>query len=102
MLEEVPFYRLIEWMAFDKIEPIGGARIDWAAASVAATTINVAAARGGSKRRVRPVDMILEYGEDKVVEVVKEEKPKTPSWQELKFTARMWVADSKAKQKKKR
>lgn len=101
MLREIPWHTLLEWEAFDKVEPIGGVRGDWQAASICSQLTNLAVMQRGGKYRTRPADWLLEYGDEKPRVEVKEEKPAARSWQELKFTAQMWVADSKAKRKKK-
>src|SRR4051812_22546480 len=101
MLGELSWKEFLQWQAFDKIEPIGGARGDWQAAAVCSQLINVAVMQRGGKYRSRPSDWLLEFGDEKPRVEVKEEPKPQRSWQELKFTAQMWVADSKAKRKKK-
>jgi hypothetical protein len=59
----------------------------------------IAAARSGSKTRFRTQDFMMEYGDEKPVAKVEEDKAPKKSWQELKFIAQMWVADSKARRK---
>ncbi len=102
MLKEMSWKDFLEWQAFDKIEPIGGIRGDWQAASICSQLVNVAVMQRGGKFRSRPSDWMMEYGDEKPRVEVKEEKPPQKSWQELKLTARMWVADSKAKAKKRK
>lgn len=102
MLEEMSIGDLLEWRAFDQVEPIGGQRGDWQAAAVCAQIANIAAIQRGGTFRSKPVDWLMEYGDEKPPMKVEEKKPQQKSWQELKFIARMWVADSEAKQKKRR
>ena len=47
-----------EWRAFDRISPIGGRRLDWNAASIAAAIINT----WTTGKRITPQDVILEFG----------------------------------------
>ncbi len=99
MLRELTWDEFLEWQAFDKIEPIGGVRGDWQAASICSTLVNVAAIQRGGKYRSRPVDWLMEYGDEKPPMEVKEDVTPRKTWQELKFIAQMWVADSKAKKR---
>ena len=47
-----------EWMAFDRVEPIGGRRSDYQAAIIASTVANANRHKGGRL----PDDFIPEYG----------------------------------------
>ena len=61
LLEEIDSYELAEWMAFDAIEPIGGARGDIQAAIISATIANGNRARG--TKPIPVADFIPKYGE---------------------------------------
>lgn len=50
---------LTEWMAFDRVEPIGGRRSDYQAAIIASTVANANRHKG---RALKPDDFIPEYG----------------------------------------
>lgn len=100
MLRELPSGEFMEWQAYDKIEPIGGLRGDWHAASICATLMNIACARAGSKTRFKPKDLLLEWREEQpTVEV-----PAAPrqSWQEQKMIAMMFAAASNTPTKRKK
>lgn len=79
--------QFIEWQQFDLIEPIGGQRLDWNAASIASVLVNIAAAKGRSRKRVQPKDMLLVFGQEK-------EAPEVPrqTWQHQKMIGMMMAA----------
>lgn len=105
MLRELTWEQLQEWMAYDRISPIGDRRSDWQAASVCAAVVNSAAARSGSSHRVRVSDMLLEFTDaEKAAPVAA--APQGKSEAEMKFIARMCTslanADEERKNKKRR
>jgi hypothetical protein len=107
MLKELPYTKFLEWQEFDKIEPIGGLRGDWHAASICSMLVNTMAMRAGVKARTSPKDFLLEWKDaSEVKEVVKEKQPQGTPWQTMKMYARMHAAqanaDEKRKQKRKR
>jgi len=91
MLNRIPFWQFLEWMEFDRTNPIGPQRGDWQAAAICAAMMNGFAAQMRSKKRFRVKDFLLEFGDPKQVAQGK----KKQSWQEQKFIARMFVAMSK-------
>ena len=62
MLRRLPFKQLLEWEAFDQLEPIGGRRGDWQAASICSMLANIAIAKGRSRKRFQVKDFLLEFG----------------------------------------
>lgn len=105
MLRELTWEQLQEWMAYDRISPLGDRRGDWQAASVCAAVVNSAAARSGSTHRVRVSDMLLEFTPDEKPSAAPAQQP-GKSESEMKFIARMCAslanADEDRKNKKKR
>jgi len=95
VLEELTFPQFLEWFAYDALEPIGGRRGDWQAASVCSAIANTAAARSGSKKRFLTRDFLLEFGADKPTPA-----PSRQTWQEQKMIAMMFAAASHEKRKK--
>jgi hypothetical protein len=100
MLEEMPFKQLLEWEAFDRLEPVGGLRGDWQTAAMCSTMMNIAAARSGSKKRFRPQDFLLEFSDEKAP--LEEIEPVRQTWQEMKMIGMMMVASSQATDRRKR
>lgn len=99
MLDRMSFDDFLNWRAFDLIEPFGDRRADYHAASVCAAVFNAALMRGGSKKRVRVSDFLLEF-KDAVTKV--EEAGPNAGWQRMKWLAKMHFAASKATDKKPR
>lgn len=97
-------------MAYDAIEPIGGLRGDWQAASICAQVMNAAALIRTGKVRLdfKAKDFLLAFKDS--LEAKKEEQPITkeqpkaevPSWQRMKMIARMHVALSNADEARKK
>lgn len=87
MLRGMSWRQLMEWEAFDEIDPIGGKRGDYHAASVAAVIMNAVAGAVGSRKRVRVEDMLLMFGEGR-----KEIKSERKSWETMKSIGMMWAA----------
>lgn len=97
MLEELPFTQLLEWQAFDSVEPFGDKRGDWQAASICAVIQNIEARRRGASHVFTPAEFLLEFKEKE--SVAKEiEVPAAPvkSWQEMKMIGMMMAAASQA------
>jgi hypothetical protein len=90
MLRKMPMRRLAAWREFDEVDPIGGRRSDWQAASIASATFNAIAMLSGSRHRAKVADFLLTYGEDPK-KVGRSKTPAAP-WQGMKFTAMMQVA----------
>lgn len=91
--------QLAMWKEFDEVDPIGGRRGDWQAASVAASMYNAIALLSGSKHRMKVADMLLIYGSTQQKDGGS--KPTaTPAapWQSMKFTAMMQVALANAEE----
>lgn len=84
-----------DWRRYDEIDPIGGGRSDWQAASVCATVMNAAAVMIGSKQRVKISDFLLDFSGERASERAKD-KPQQPHWKSMKFIAQMMVAASQA------
>ena len=63
MLRETPFWKLLQWRAFDQIEPFGEHRADWHAAQICATLMNIAA----KEMKFRPRDLLIEFKDPEVV-----------------------------------
>lgn len=59
LLGEMDSRELTEWMAFDRVEPIGGRRSDFQAAIIASTVAN---SNRGKGRALKPDDFVPEYG----------------------------------------
>ncbi len=91
----------MQWKAFDDVDPIGGKRGDWNAASVSSILMNIAAGRNGSRKRFKPADMLLEYGLDYKPAKEGEVAPVTgrQTWQEMKMIGMMWAAASNSPKK---
>lgn len=104
MLREMPFPQLVEWMAFDTLEPIGGHRGDWQAASVSATMMNATAMRAGISTRFRPKDFLLEFDKPVKDDVITPapSAPPARTWQEMRHIARMQVAIANADMQKRK
>lgn len=86
----------MEWRAFDLLEPIGGRRDDWHAASICATVMNAMLISRGSRRRVKVQDFLLEF--DRAGSATTTSGKQT--WQQQKMIAQMFVAMSKADQRR--
>jgi hypothetical protein len=86
---------LLEWQAYDRIEPIGAARDDWHAASICATMWNIAAAQAGMKKHFAPKDFLLEFG--KTPEEAAQAAPRQ-SWQQQRLIGMMMAASAKAEE----
>jgi hypothetical protein len=86
MLREIPFKLLLEWEAYDKLEPIGGLRGDWQSAAICRMLMDIAAAKTGSRKRFRTQDFLLEFGEERPVVEVRQ------TWQEQKMIGQMYAA----------
>lgn len=86
------------------MEPIGGLRGDWQAATVCAAVMNAAAMRAGSRRRFRVKDFLLVFKnkETPVPEAGGSDDGERQSWQTMKFYARMYAAAANADQQRKR
>lgn len=97
MLRRMSFTQLLEWMAYDQISPIGSRRGDWQAASICSAIMNAAAAQTGSKHRFSTSDFMLEFGKERA-----KVEPRHQTVEEMKFIARMYVAQSNADEKKKK
>jgi hypothetical protein len=97
-------------MAFDAVEPIGGRRGDWQAAMISSMVMNAAAMMRTGKVRLdfEPKDFLLEFRDadrkkpDAKPEPAKEPQKETPSWQSMKFIARMHVALANADEARKK
>jgi hypothetical protein len=114
MLRDMPWRQFREWMEYDKLEPIGGKRGDWQAASVCAMLLNAAALQRSGKleMRFRPEMFLLEYDARSAPDSnapAASTAPAAPapatkgrgqSWQEQKMIAQMWVALSQAERDK--
>lgn len=101
MLRELTFEQLQEWMAYDKISPVGDRRSDWQAASVCAAVVNSAAARSGSNQRVRVSDMLLEFTDDEKAAPAAPAARPGKSEAEMKFIARMCASMANAEEDRK-
>lgn len=102
MLRRMSWSLFQDWRDFDQVEPIGGVRGDWQAASICATLTTIAAARaGGGGRIFSPEEMLLKF-KAKDVEVVKEPDAPAQSWQEQKMIGMMWAAASNADQRRRK
>jgi hypothetical protein len=86
MLRKLPFKQLLAWEAFDELEPIGGRRGDWQAASICSMLMNLAG------KRARTSDCLLEFGEER--EVPPAPAPQRQTWQEQKMIGMMFAAAS--------
>jgi hypothetical protein len=99
MLDRMSFDDFLNWRAFDLIEPFGDRRADYHAASICAAVFNTALMRGGSRRRVRVSDFLLEF---KDAEAKVDEAAPNAGWQRMKWIAKMHFASSKATKDKPR
>lgn len=98
MLARMTFDDFLNWRAFDLIEPFGDRRADYHAASICAAIFNAALMRGGSKKRVRVSDFLLEFKDAETK--IEEQQGPNAGWQRMKWIAKMFVASSKATEKK--
>jgi hypothetical protein len=85
MLATISYRQLKAWRDFDELEPIGGRRSDWQAASICATVFNSVLIRTKSKKRFKPSDFVLEYGAENPRPSGKQ------TWQEQKMIAMMFA-----------
>lgn len=92
MLRELTWEQLLEWMAFDRISPIGDRRGDWQAATVCAAVINSSAALKGLPPIVRVADMMLEFSDAETPAPAAAKQPAGKNESEMKFIARMSTA----------
>ncbi len=90
MLRDMPIEQFQEWMAFDEIEPIGGRRGDWQAASVVSTLYNLQRNRERYPEPFSPEMFLLEHG--KAPSPLPTAKPAGMPWQQMKFLAQAYVA----------
>jgi hypothetical protein len=96
MLERIPYWQLLEWIEYDKTQPIDASRRgDWQAASMCCAFMNGIAIMVRSRKRFRVQDFLLEFGDRKAGPARKQQ-----TWQEQKFIARMFVAMANAKRKR--
>lgn len=94
----------MEWKIFDgTVEPIGDARRDWQAASVASAMMNgterliaVLTGRRRPRKTWSPADWLLKFGPQ---QQAKKEGEK--AWQRMKRTAKMWATYLNAVEEKK-
>jgi len=84
MLRQLSMKKFLEWMAFDKLEPIGDKRGDWQAAVICSTLANIAVAKTRSRKRFKTKQFLLEFGPDKPLAQGQQQ-----SWQEMKMIAQM-------------
>jgi hypothetical protein len=102
MLRELSFGQLLEWQAFDKLEPVGALRGDWQAASVCSAVANSLAMLSHSRKRFRTQDFLLEWRDEELpVPEPVDTRPHQQTWQEQKMIAMMFAAASNAPTKKK-
>lgn len=93
MLRKIAWPQFLRWYEFDTVEPIGGRRGDWQAASICAAVSNVMMAVHGHKRRFRTADFMLEFsGKDKQVAEDGGSETSGQTWQQMKFIAMQQVA----------
>jgi hypothetical protein len=106
MLRKMSMRQFMLWREFDEVEPIGGLRGDWQAASICSALFNTMAMFSRSKQRMTVEQFLLKYGQPRRTTRGKDGGSKTPSaaphWQHLKFIAQMQVALSKAEEGKKK
>lgn len=102
MLSELPFDVLLEWRAFDQIEPFGGVRADWQAAGITAGISNVIAASVRSRHRFKVEDFLLKFRTPEETKAALEAAKGSPvDWQRMKFIARIAAATANADEEKK-
>lgn len=93
MLQEMTYEQFLEWLEFNKTNPIGGKRGDWQAASIVSIIANMGAAFSGSRKRWSPKDFLLEFGgEVKKLEDVEGGQKKASNLKGMKQLAKMWTA----------
>jgi len=97
MLDEIPYELLVEWRAFDQIEPFGFIRQDWQSASITAGISNVIAASVRSKQRFKVEDFLLKFRTAEeiqtVIDSVAQAAPAV-DWKRMKLIARLCAADA--------
>ena len=85
MLHQMSWEQFVSWKAFDRIEPIGGKRLDYLFASMVSMMANL---HRNTEKFPDPFPLsmfLLKWDETKKkLEVVEAPKPKQKSWQELK------------------
>lgn len=99
----MPFFKLLEWEAYDSLEPFGGDRGDWNAAMMAATFANIMVATRGGKKRFKVSDFLLDFDPKDAKEGKEGTNTPAPatSVEQMKMAARMFVALANAEQKRK-
>jgi hypothetical protein len=85
LLGEMDSHELSEWMAFDMVDPVGGKRGDYQAATVASTIAN--ANRGKGQRALHINDFMPEYG-------VPEQVGSLESWLSQRVAEQAWGNDA--------
>jgi hypothetical protein len=96
MLRSISWAQLMEWMAYEKMEPFGDLRRDWQAASICATIANMTAIQMRSEKRFQVKDFMLDFEPRAVAEP--ESTGKT--WQEMRMIAQMMALQSQSKKRR--
>ena len=94
--------QFLDWFEYDKVEPIGGKRGDWQAASICTAIMNAASAQMRSSKRFRVSEFLLEFDKKKDVTPEPTAAPICQTWQEQKMIGMMWAASFNAGENKKR
>lgn len=81
MLRSITARQFLEWEVYYSLEPFGGLRADYRAASIACVIANVNRAKGQKQFSLQ--DFLLKFDSEAV--------PKKQTWQEQKAIAMMWV-----------
>lgn len=93
--------QFLGWYAFDQVDPIGGARLDWNVASICSTLWNIALLKAKASKIFKPADFLLEWKTaDERQDEPKAEKPK-PDWQRMRWLAMAWTAYANEGEKRK-
>jgi hypothetical protein len=90
MLREISAKQFIEWIAFDELEPIGGLKDDYRAASIVATLVNL---RRNVEKFPAPIpisNFLLKWGDE--LRNQPAVKPPQKTWQQLKLIGQVMAA----------
>jgi hypothetical protein len=83
LLKSMSMKQFQEWRFFDEIDPIGGRRGDWQAASISAVIANML-----SRKAHNVDDFLLTFGTERRMKPA----PRKQTWQEQKMLAYMMCA----------
>lgn len=95
MLRELTAEQLKDWMAYDELEPIGGKRGDWQAASIVAAMHSLQRNPERFPEPFPPGMFLLEFDRPE-----RKVEPRGRTWQEMRMMAQVYVAGQQMQQKR--